>query len=155
MMTKVSWYLDPFYPIFALIVGAAIAHAWPVEGFSAKRWRQLAVIVGVILACGLAEGRLLWHSLRNRGMRGSVQELLQVEQSAVTGHTVFRDKWSYADRFVLVAIAHGTAGLASGVDEFLSVSAPGDYFIAPVTLDDQRLAPIETIGRHALYRRRE
>jgi len=37
MMTKVSWYLDPFYPIFALIAGAAIAHAWPVEGFRAKR----------------------------------------------------------------------------------------------------------------------
>ena len=113
MMTKVSWYLDPFYPIFALIVGAAIAHVWPVEGFSAKRWRQLAVIGSVILACGLAEGRLLWHSLRNRGMRGSVQELLQVETIGGGGHTVFRDKWSYAIDFVLVAMAQGTPGLAS------------------------------------------
>jgi len=117
--------------------------------------RQLAVIGSVVLACGLAEGRLLWHSVRIRGMRGSVQELLQVERSAVAGHTVFRDKWSHADRFVLVAMAQGTAGLASGVDEFLSVSAPDDYFIGSVTLDDSRLAPIETIGRHALYRRRQ
>lgn len=155
MMTKVSWYLNPFYPIFALIAGVAIANAWPADGLRATRWRQRAVIASVLLACGVAESRLLWHSLRNRDMRGSVQELLQVEQPAVAGHTVFRDKWTRADRFVLVAMAGGTAGVAADVDEFLKISAPDDYFVGSVALDDQRLAAIETIGRQALYRRRE
>ena len=155
MMTKVSWYLDPFYPVFALIVAAAIARAWPVDGLTAKRWRDLAVIGVVVLACAVAEGRLLWHSVRNRGMRGSAQELLLVERSAVAGRKVFRDKWTHADRFVLVAMAHGTPGLAGGVDEFLNVSAPGDYFMGSVMLDDARLAAVETRGRHTLYRRRE
>jgi len=155
MMTKASWYLDPFYPIFALMVGVVIARAWPDGESATARWRNAAVIGVIVLACVVAEGRLLWNSVRNRSMRGSVQELLQLERGSVAGHRVFRDKWNHADRFVLVAMAQGTPGLARGVDEFLESSAAGDLLVAPVTLDDARVAPIRAMGRQALYRRRE
>jgi hypothetical protein len=52
-------------------------------------------------------------------------------------------------------MAEGTPRLANDVNEFLASSAMGDDLIAPVTLDDPRVTPIRTVGRQALYRRRE
>jgi hypothetical protein len=153
MMTKASWYLDPFYPIFAIGVAALIVRvanagvgAWP-------RWRAIAMIVVVIGACGVAEGRLLWHSLRNRAMRGSVQELLREESAALDGRTVYRDHWTHADRFVLVAMVHGTPAIASDVHEFLRVGAPGDYLLTSASIDSASLVQVRTAGRQSLYRR--
>ena len=155
MMTKVSWYLHPFYPIFALIVGIAIARAWPNRESATARWRHVAVIGVVVFASAVAEGRLLWHSLHNRSIRGSVQELLHVERSTLAGRTVFREKWNHADRFVLVAMVGGRTGLAHGVAEFLHESQAGDYLIESVGLEDPELVLVASSGRHALYRRAE
>src|SRR5262245_62291821 len=129
MMTKVSWYLHPFYPILALLIAVAIARAWPNGESATPRWRNVAVIGIVVLACGVAEGRLVWNSVRNRNMRGSVQGLLQGERSALAGRTVFRDKWNHADRFVLVAMVGARMGLARDVEEFLHDGQEGDYLI--------------------------
>jgi 4-amino-4-deoxy-L-arabinose transferase-like glycosyltransferase len=154
MMTKVSWYLHPFYPVFALLAGVAIARAWPNGESATPRWRKAAVIGVVILACGVAEGRLVWNSVRNRNMRGSVQGLLQAERSALAGRRVFRDKWNHADRFVLVAIVGAEPGVARDISAFLRDSRTGDYLIESVGLEDPELALVASSRRHGLYRRR-
>ena len=111
------------------------------------------MIAVVVAACGIAEGRLLWHSVRNRGMHGSVQELLLAERPALAGHTVYRDRWTHADRFVLTAMVGGSPALARDAEAFLNVSAPGDYLLAAAGLHDPRLVEVRTLQRRALYRK--
>jgi 4-amino-4-deoxy-L-arabinose transferase-like glycosyltransferase len=154
MMTKVSWYLDPFYPVFALIVASLIARVSKADDdHSAADWRGVVMIVTVVVASGAAEGRLLWHSVHNRTMRGSAQELLQAERPVLAGQTVYRDRWTHADRFVLVAMVGGHPAVAGGVDAFLGASRSSDYFLGVAGLADSRLVPVRSVGRHTIYRR--
>ena len=154
MQTKASWYLDPLYPVFALLVALLIVRAWTACAADSRMWRRAALVGTVVVACAVAEGRLLWHSLHNRAMHDSVQELLHLERSAVAARAVYRDRWPHPDRFVLIAMAGGEPRLARSVDDFLAASGPADCLIAPPALADARLEQLRTVGSYALYRRR-
>ena len=60
MTTKLAWYLHPFYPLFAVMVGSILANAWAasrVPGVS--RRRRAGLVAVVVLAAGVAESRLI------------------------------------------------------------------------------------------------
>ncbi len=96
MRTKLPWYLNPFYPMFALGVGWILAHA-----VSAPALRRRMLVAVIVLMCCVAEGKILWYSFNNRSMDGSVQGLLLSESELVRGTRVFRSSWDHADAFVL------------------------------------------------------
>jgi 4-amino-4-deoxy-L-arabinose transferase-like glycosyltransferase len=149
--TKLGWYLNHFYPLFALGVAWLIVETWRATADRYPR-RALALATAVALALVVAEAKLAWHSYRLVDLGRSAQSLVLTEESVVAGHRVYAAQWPYADRFV-VRTVRGRCETAADVDRFLEVSGPDDLWLGP-PVDDERLEPLATTGRQALYRRR-
>ena len=147
MQTKLPWYLNPFYPVFALGVGFVIVKAFDAVRASPRRWRQAALVSVVVVAAAVAETKLLWYSFHNRDLTDSVQGLILAERDRLSGHFVFRREWDYADRFVLREILGARGRVAADVDEFLRVSQNGDYLVTTRHLPEERLVARRRTGR--------
>lgn len=155
MQTKVPWYLNPFYPVFA--VGLALILA---RGFSAAasapwpRWRLAAHSAVFVLMLGVAEGKLLWYSFHYRDVRLSEQSLMLAERRQLRGHPLYLERSSRAARFVADAVVgaqvHPTADRAS----FLSDSREGNYLLTAEPCQKPELDVVRSNGRHSLCRRR-
>jgi hypothetical protein len=153
MQTKLPWYLNSFYPVFALGVGWIIVRALSHEGLSARR--RATVCVALAAALCVAEYRLFWYSHHMRDLAGHVQGVLLADGQTVSGRRVFSTGWSNADRFVLMAV-RGDAEVASGVDDFIAKSESGDYLVGQQTdLGHPELVPVRRNEGYVLYRRRD
>jgi 4-amino-4-deoxy-L-arabinose transferase-like glycosyltransferase len=152
MQTKVTWYLDPFYPVFALAIAVILRQAL-VTGIAAGRSRSVAAIAGiVVIAAGTAEGRLVYESYRDDA-KHSLQGLLQSERAALAGHTVFRSHWNHAERFVVTRLIGAKIERLHRDESFVDESDPGDFLVSSSNLSDPRLEKVRESGRFALYRR--
>jgi hypothetical protein len=98
-----AWYLNPFYPLFALLVGLAIVHA--VSALSRSRRRMLIAVAVAALAA--AEGRSLWRLYKVTNLDTSVQGLLMDVVQPRSGQRAYRDRISRAEAFVVRAILGG------------------------------------------------
>ncbi len=156
MSTKLAWYLHPFYPVFAIAVGALLAHAADAaSGAGAVRWKRVALAAVVGLAVGVAEGRMIWYWYTHRNLRRDPQGVLLEAGSALKGRQVFGARWDRADIFVAEAIAGATHRLAPDLADFLRDSRPGDFYRTPAVLEHEAIALVLS-NRHArLYRRVE
>ena len=152
MVTKLGWYLNPFYPAFAVAVGWTVVWGLTVLAGHASRWRWRAAVAIVVLAGGLAEGRLLWHSHRKASMHGTAQALI-LSGVDTPGVRVFRRAWEHGDRFVLEHIRGGRAVMGSAAD-FLASTGPDDRLLSDDESDAGRFVEVRREGRYALYRRR-
>jgi 4-amino-4-deoxy-L-arabinose transferase-like glycosyltransferase len=153
MQTKLQWYLNPFYPVFALGVGWLVAGGLCRPGLLNARARLiLLAVVGV--AAGVAEARLLWHSVYQRALAGSAQELVMMSADEVRGRVVYRNAWTRGEVFAVRGIAQAETATAPSVDAFLASGAAGSVLLADAALADPRLVPVRSVGAHALYRRR-
>jgi hypothetical protein len=150
MRTKLPWYLNPFYPVFALGLGWILARGLAQYGRSA-RTRSVMVFATVLVAFVATEGRLAWYSYAFRDMDRSIQGLLIAERERVTQNRIFSRDWSNADVFVLRAIVRADDHVASGADDFLLKSTPGDFFAGAPGLERPGLLHVRSIGAHALY----
>lgn len=134
MQTKLPWYLNPFYPAFAVLVGWSVEGAlrewggWPARG-------RLALAALFVAALVSAEARFGWYSFAERGLMHSRQGALLGRREALANRTLFSPDWSNGEWFVLQAFVGATPRLAPTVDDFLLHSRPGDIFLAaePVT----------------------
>jgi 4-amino-4-deoxy-L-arabinose transferase-like glycosyltransferase len=133
LQTKVVWYLNPFYPLFALGVGWLLAMALG-EMRRQRRPVGLALIATAgVLALLSAEGRTLWRLLVVTNLDTSVQGVL-LSDASFRGRHVHRDRLQRAEAFVVRAMLGGRfdvltardAPLATGVrkGDLLIVSAP-------------------------------
>ena len=150
--TKLGWYLNSFYPLFALGVAWLLILAWAATREAHPR---RAVVVGAVavLALGVAEAKLAWHSYQKLDIRRSAQSLFLDRASDIAGHRVYATAWPYADRFI-VGASGGRCETASGAEAFLAASAPGDFWLGDA--DDQpALVRVASTGRQTLYRRRD
>ncbi|PYR74036.1 MAG: hypothetical protein DMF87_24010 [Acidobacteria bacterium] len=154
MQTKNSWYLQPFYPAFALGI------AWLVDRALTRtahvltaRGRRIALISVVLLAVGVAEGRLWWYSFHRRDVADSTQGLILAEAHELAGREIFRDRWNYAETFVIRAIAGAEEKTVASFEAFLRDSGPGDYFVSADAIHDPRVIAVRSNGRYHLYRR--
>ena len=131
--TKVAWYLNPFFPLFAAGVAWLMVRAW--EQNRAWRPRHAAAIVSVAaLAFTVAESKLAWHSYRDRDIAGSTQELILTHADRISGYHVYAASWDLADVFVLRSVG-GKWGTARDADEFMATSSAGEFWIrAPGTM---------------------
>jgi len=155
MQTKVPWYLNPFYPVFAVVVGWLIVHglSFAVTTGSGSV-RRVALVTILVLAVGTAEGRLIWYSYHHRDLGRSVQGLLIAEERRMRHRSVFRNHWNLPDRFVLEALVGGMPRLAPDLKHFLSAAEAGDYFVSSEAIQDIDIVLVSSTSRGHLYRRR-
>jgi 4-amino-4-deoxy-L-arabinose transferase-like glycosyltransferase len=155
MRTKLPWYLNTFYPAFALAVGWLLARAAAAPASAGLRRRQMIVAVTLFATFGLAEGKLLYYSYHYRDLKGSAQGLLLAERQRLRSRRVFRDHWDNADLFVLRGMVGADGGLDARIADFWRDSRPGDCLVSSAPVTSARVELIRRAGERALYCRRE
>ena len=154
MGTKLPWYLNPFYPVFAVGIGWLLVRAASsLRADGASRWRVLALACSCSVALVAAESRLVWYSFHNRDLAHSSQGVLLGVRGQLAGHQVFRLAWENGDVFVIRAFAHAEAREIASLEEFFRDSQPGDYFFSSMAVHETDLVLTHSDGRHWLYRR--
>lgn len=104
MQTKVPWYLNTFYPVFASVAGLIMASALSVLADGRLRRRMLAAVIVTGVAVSVAESKLLWYSYQRRDLRFSGQSLLLAERERLRGQRIFLESDERAWHFVAEAI---------------------------------------------------
>ena len=128
MATKLPWYLNPFYPVFALGVAVVIASAFNAFSLTGRR-RERAMVVGMVVAgFALAEGKLIWYSYHARDLSESLQQFFLASTELVEGRRVLQETWDPADQFVLEHIAGGIA-MTGSPHQVASAAEPDDLLV--------------------------
>jgi 4-amino-4-deoxy-L-arabinose transferase-like glycosyltransferase len=157
MVTKLPWYLNTFYPLFALgIAGALVTAFRSVIETPEKRSALVALAVVVLVAFGVAEAKLWAYSYHYRDLEQSAQGLLLVERDRFVGHRVFRDRLDRGATFVAGLIGVRLE-VAESTSEFLRVSQPGDFFLrsSPPHRRRYSIGVIRSMSGHRLLVHRE
>ena len=152
MQTKLPWYLNPFYPMFALGTGCALAYAFTRAHENTRRWRVLVVVV--VIAAATAEAKLIYYSYVWRNLDSSAQAVLLMEADRLRGARVFRGGWDGADAFVLEFMIRGERAYTADVDDFVLRGSPNDYLVAEQDLAHKKLERVSRCGRYGLFRKR-
>jgi 4-amino-4-deoxy-L-arabinose transferase-like glycosyltransferase len=147
--TKLGWYLNSFYPLFALIVAWMVVEAW--RATAATHARRAAVLAAMLAALAVAEGKLAWHSYKLLDLERSAQSLFLAHATDIADRRVYASAWPHADRFVVRTVG-GHCERAGDVDAYLASSGPGDFWLG-VPGEDPRLVAVASTGRQTLYRR--
>jgi hypothetical protein len=156
MQTKVAWYLNPFFPLFALIVARIITSGVSQSGAPVFAHRRRLAVAFVVFAFAVAEGKLLYYSYNRRDVRNTVQGLLLVERQQLAGRRVFKDSWwNRADRFVLEHIVGAEPREADDISAFVRRARRGDFLISAPNGDHPELIHVRSNLRHRLCRRGE
>jgi len=150
VVTKLEWYLNSFYPLFALGVAWLVVEAWRATA-QAHRARAMAVAATAALAFAVAEGKLAWHSYRLLDVDRSAQSLILGHRPEVAGRRVFATEWPHSDRFVVRSVG-GRCIVAPDVEAFLAGGSDGDFWLGTPN-PDTRLVPVASTERQTLYRR--
>ena len=151
MATKTPWYLNPFYPVFAIGVASLLVRGLSRQGQDVRR-RALATVLAIVIL--VAEGRLIWTSYHRRDPSRTVQGLLFAERDHIRGQRVYRDRWNNAEVFVLDALVGAKRGLSKDVTHFLRESRPGDYLVSTPNLNHPELTLVRRDRMGTLYRRK-
>ncbi len=126
--TKLAWYLNPFYPLFALGVALTCRRAWAFLVGEGQRARARVVVAVVALAAVVAEARLYFRSTRMVDVDRSAQGLLLTHAPAVQGRRVFAAQCPTPERF-LARAAGGRCIVAATAEVFMRNSAAGDLWL--------------------------
>jgi hypothetical protein len=151
MRTKLPWYLNTFYPVFAVLVAVIVTRPLALLGSADRRRWSFAVLLLIVF--GVAEGKLIWYSYRNRDLHHSEQALLLQERERLRGRRVYDEIGTRATHFVAAGIV-GAEPITADRLEFLTQSSPGDFMLTERPLDGQEVELVRTDGPYLLYRRR-
>jgi hypothetical protein len=154
MQTKLPWYLNAFYPMFALGVGWTLAYGFSRVSFAPAHHRWLLVAM-ILMAFTVAEAKLIWYSYHYRDFDRSAQGLLLVEEDRLRGVRVFRTSWDRADAWVMKGLIEAEPAEAMSVQDFLFRSGPGEYFLSSQEINDPRLVCVAMVGDYRLYQRQQ
>lgn len=153
MQTRLAWYLNPFYPLFALAVGMLFTRSlanWHAVSVR-SRWGWVAICV---LALGLAEGKLLYTSLARRSLSRSNQALLFAERGRFQGRRVFVLENPRSARFVGEAITGADVRSVASVQDFARSARVGDFVIARGRCPEPALASVNTTATFSVCQMR-
>jgi 4-amino-4-deoxy-L-arabinose transferase-like glycosyltransferase len=139
MQTKVAWYLNPFFPAFALAVGTSLARGLTQTGSQSRTRRRILIGITVV-AFTVAEAKLVWYSVTKRSLHTSAQGLLVSAADTLGGRRIFKANWSRADRFVAKYVVSAEPAIAATIGEFVSIASDGDYLL--VTRDGTPVTPL-------------
>jgi 4-amino-4-deoxy-L-arabinose transferase-like glycosyltransferase len=154
MQTKLPWYLNAFYPMFALGVGWSLAYGFSRVAFAPAHHRGLLIAM-ILMASTVAEAKLIWYSYHYRDFDQSAQGLLILEGDRLRGVRVYRTAWDRADTWVMKGLVDAEPVEAVSVQDFLFRSGPGEYFLTAMDVDDPRLVRVAMVGDYSLYQRRD
>jgi hypothetical protein len=153
MQTKVPWYLNPFYPAFATGLGLVFAAGLAATARAPKPGRRLAVQAAVVIvALGVAEGRLAWYSYRYRDLSLSDQSLLLIERRHLHRRRLYQDRGTRAGHFVAEAVVGAESHPLEDGRAFMQVSRPGDYLLTAEPCSTRGLVMVRAGRRHFLCR---
>jgi hypothetical protein len=156
MQTKLPWYLNTFYPVFAVGVGLSLARGCRVAASRPRPLpRVLVFVAGLMLTLGVAESRLIWYSLHNRDLSLSRQSLVLADRNQLRGHRLYLQPFSPAGHFVAEAVVGAAPWSGGDYSSFLRESHAGDYILTSVECQAPELEMVRTNGRDFLCRRRE
>ena len=128
MQTKMPWYLNPFYPMFALGAGW-ILNRGISEGRQVVGRRPTILVTVIAVALVVAELKLIYYSFTQRALTTSAQGLVLREAERLRGATVYRTSWNHADALVLKAMVGAKPAQSIGIDDFALNGKAGDYFL--------------------------
>jgi 4-amino-4-deoxy-L-arabinose transferase-like glycosyltransferase len=151
MQTKLPWYLNPFYPVFAIGAGAVLVRALDAAGSGGRKWRLEFVCAVIALAVVVAESKSLWQSYLVRNLAASPQGLLLSRGSEHRGTRVFRDCRHHDEAFVVKALIGAEYYVVNDVDDFLFDARPGDLYLSSVDVSDPNLSLLGRALGHSLY----
>lgn len=151
-VTKLPWYLNPFYPFFAVLVGTVLA-----EGFSALAhqapWRWRIAMLALLLALSVAESKIWWRSIRLRDLNRSPQGLLIAERRQLSGRRICRRHWAHPEALLARVSGAEPVPLPATPAEMEAVSE-GDYILSATALPQGSFELIRANAFERLYRRR-
>ena len=99
MQTKLPWYLNTFYPAFAIGIAWLVVHALSMLT-GAPQWRRRALAGAFIIAFSVAEAKLVWYSFVYRDLALTDQSLVLAEMEQLAGHRLYREREDRAGTFV-------------------------------------------------------
>jgi hypothetical protein len=131
MRTKVPWYLNTFYPVFAAGLALWLAGLFRSDtAATIPRWRRVALATSFGVVLVVAESRLICYSFVHRDMRRSEQALMLDARHELRGARVFLQPAARADHFIAEAIVGARPVHVVDHREFVSASRPGDYILS-------------------------
>jgi hypothetical protein len=149
MQTRLIWYLNPFYPLFALLVGLAVAYGLVI----APAAPSAAVLASVVVALATtAEARSLWRLYRVTNLDHSVQGLLFDHAPRHAHGRVFRDRLMRSEQFVVEAVIGTGFEVVEGLSGRPQQAEPGDLIVAGENVRVPELRRLGTADGHAVYR---
>jgi 4-amino-4-deoxy-L-arabinose transferase-like glycosyltransferase len=155
MRTKLPWYLNPFYPVFALGIAWLLVKGLSIDWHGQFRRRGL-ILAGVIVLCfGVAEGKMIWYSYAYRDIGDSAQDMLLKERKRLKDRRVFFDEFGRADIFVAGGVVGAERQATVPLEEFWRESRAGDCLVSAARLADPELELVRSGRRRSLYCRRE
>ncbi len=153
MRTKLPWYLNTFYPVFAVGVSWLVLRALAIGARVPQSWRPRLVAVAAVVAFGVAEGKLVWYSFAYRDLSLSDQSLVLAEMSRLSGQRLFRNQDDRAGAFVTTSVAGASARHTDNAESFLRDSQKGDYLLVPNNIESPSLECVRSNGKFWLYLR--
>jgi 4-amino-4-deoxy-L-arabinose transferase-like glycosyltransferase len=149
VQTKVVWYLNPFYPLFALVVALVVASGLT----AAPTARSAAVLASVIVAIAVtAEGRSLWRLYRVTNLDRSVQGLLIAHAPRHERGRVFRDRLMRSEKFVVEAVIGTGFEVVEGLSAPPAEAKSGDVVVVAERARVLELRKLGSADGHAVYR---
>ena len=156
MQTKVPWYLNTFYPVFALGLALSLARGFSAAAtVRAAHWRPAANVAAFVVALGVAEAKLLWYSFHYRDIRLSEQSLMLAERHQLRGHQVYLEPHTRAAHFVAEALVGAVPRRAADRAGFLRDSHEGDYLLTTHACQMPEMRRVQSNGRQFLCRRQD
>lgn len=156
MRTKLPWYLNPFYPVFAVSVAALVTRALSHSATMSAGRR--AVLVGtMVLALGVAEGKLIWYSYHYRDVSDTTQGLVLQERQRLRHHQIFvdddadHDDLYRADLFVVDGVVGGRRRSVRPAEDLRRDSRPGDCVVSAKRAPGDDFALVRKNRRRSLY----
>lgn len=150
MRTKLPWYLNTFYPAFAIGIAWLVVHAL-ARAASTPQWRRRALAGAFLVAFAVAESKLVWYSFVYRDLALTDQSLVLAEMEQLAGHRLYREHEDRAGTFV-TGLAHAESRYARDPKSFLHDSEPGDYLVTSEAVEHPDLQLVRSSGRYRLYR---
>jgi hypothetical protein len=152
MRTKLPWYLNSFYPLFAVAISVIICHGLTATAVTSDARRRRVAIAGfAVLVFAVAEGKLLWYSFNFRDVGLSAQAVLIAERGRLQGARVYLREWNIADAFVARAIAGAEPLVAADAREFVRAGRSNGYLVSDSDGGDPNLVVVRTVRGRRLY----
>jgi 4-amino-4-deoxy-L-arabinose transferase-like glycosyltransferase len=155
MRTKLPWYLNPFYPVFALGIGWLLVTGLSIDWHGARRRRGIMLASVIVLAFAVAEGKLVYYSYAYRDIENTAQDMMLKERQRLKDRRLFFDEFERADIFVAGGVVGAAHPAAIPLAAFWEESRPGDCLVSAARLTDPALELVRTGRRRSLYCRRE